>query len=84
VAITHESAGELQDRIYPFPVVPDSELSIATSFDLVGIDEFGKTTIRPATVVVDYQGTIVFSYVGDDSRDRPTIPALLLALDNLV
>jgi peroxiredoxin len=70
--------------MYPFPVIADPDLSIAKSFSLVGVDEFGKTTIRPATVVVDYQGTIVFSYVGDDSRDRPTIPALLLALDNLV
>jgi peroxiredoxin len=84
VAITHEPAGELKDRIYPFPVIADPDLSIAMSFDLVGVDEFGMRTIRPASVVVDDRGTIVFSYVGDDSRDRPTIPALLLALDNIV
>jgi hypothetical protein len=33
--------------------------------------------------VVDAGGVIKFSYVGDDSRDRPTVPALLLALDAL-
>ena len=83
VAITHEQASELMGRIYPFPVIADPDLSVATDFDLVGLDEFGKTTIRPATVVVDEHGKIGFSYVGDDSRDRPTIAALLLALDNL-
>jgi peroxiredoxin len=84
IAITHEPAVDLEGRIYPFPVIADPDLGIATSFDLVGVDEFGKTTIRPATIVVDEHGGIVFSYVGDDSRDRPTIPALLLALDSLI
>ena len=77
VAITHESANETATRLYPFPLVADPELRLARHFDLVGIDEFGTTTIRPATIVA-------FSYVGDDSRDRPTIPALLLAIDNLI
>jgi peroxiredoxin len=83
VAISHEPPRDLMGRIYPFRVIADPDLSIAASFDLVGVDEFGKTTIRPASIVVDDRSTIVFSYVGDDSRDRPTIPALLLALDNL-
>jgi len=84
VAITHEPEIDLDLRTYPFPVVADQHLELATEFDLVGVDEFGKRTIRPATILVDDHGTIRFSYVGDDSRDRPTIPALLLALDNLV
>lgn len=83
VAVTHEGASDLADRIYPFPVIADPDLSLASSFDLAGVDEFGKRTIRPASIVVDERGRIVFSYVGDDSRDRPTIPALLLAIDNL-
>ena len=84
VAITHEPASDLDGRMYPFPVIADPHLELAADFDVIGVDEFGKRTIRPATILVDDRGTIRFSYVGDDSRDRPTIPALLLALDNLV
>ena len=84
VAVTHEPASDLNGRIYPFPISPDPNLELAAEFDLVGIDEFGKRTIRPATILIDESGLIRFSYVGDDSRDRPTIPALLLALDHLV
>ena len=84
VAVTHEPWSDLDGRVYPFPVIADPNLELAGDHDLVGIDEHGKKTIRPATILVDGQGIIRFSYVGDDSRDRPTIPALLLALDNLV
>ena len=84
VAITHEPASDLSSRIYSFPIIADPNLELAADFDVVGDDEFGKRTIRPATILVDEHGTIRFSYVGDDSRDRPTIPALLLALDNLI
>ena len=84
IAVTHEAASDLNGRIYPFPISPDPNLELAAEFDLVGIDEFGKRTIRPATILIDESGLIRFSYVGDDSRDRPTIPALLLALDHLV
>jgi len=84
VAITHEPASDLIGRVYPFPIIPDPNLELAADFDVVGVDEFGKRTIRPATIVVDEHGMIRFSYVGDDSRDRPTIPALLLALDTLI
>ncbi|HEX3301881.1 MAG TPA: redoxin domain-containing protein [Thermomicrobiales bacterium] len=84
VAITHEPESDLNGRVYPFPIIPDPSLELAAEFDVVGVDEFGKRTIRPATILVDDQGMIRFSYVGDDSRDRPTIPALLLALDTLI
>jgi peroxiredoxin len=82
-AITHEHASDLIGKVYPFPVIPDPELAIAALCDIVGDDENGKRTIRPGTIVVDENGVIRFSYVGDDSRDRPTIPALLLAIDAL-
>lgn len=84
LAITHEQADAISGRIYPFPVLVDPEMETAGHFDLIGIDEFGVRTIRPATVVVRDTGEVAFSYVGDDSRDRPTIPALLLAIDRLV
>ena len=83
VAVTHEAADVLRDRVYPFAVIADPELEIAARFEVEGVDEFGARTIRPSTILVRDTGEIAFSYVGDDSRDRPTIPALLLALDNL-
>ena len=83
VAVTHESVDAISDRNYSFPLFADPFLELAARFDLTGIDEFGVLTIRPSTIIVQDSGEIVFSYVGDDSRDRPTIPALLLAIDNL-
>ena len=83
VAITHEDDVSLAGRPYPFPLIADPELDLAAEFDLIGIDEFGTRTIRPATVVVDENNIVAFSYVGEDSRDRPTVAALLLAFDNL-
>jgi peroxiredoxin len=83
VAVTHESVDAMSDRIYSFPLFADPLLELAARFDLTGIDEFGVPTIRPSTIIARHSGEIVFSYVGDDSRDRPTIPALLLAIDNL-
>jgi peroxiredoxin len=84
VAVTHESVDAMSVRIYSFPLFADPLLELAARFDLTGIDEFGVLTIRPSTIIVQDSGELVFSYVGDDSRDRPTIPALLLAIDNLV
>ena len=81
VAVTHEEPGELQSRIYPYPVIADPDLQIAERFGVVRVDEFAKLTIRPTAIVATVECKILFSYVGDDSRDRPTIPALLLALD---
>ena len=83
LAVTHEEGRDLLGRDYPFPVLGDPHLELAATYDAAGIDEAGKHTIRPAAIVVDRAGRIEFSYVGDDSRDRPTIPALLLAIDHL-
>ncbi len=80
--VTHETAPPV-GAAYPFPVVPDPNLLLAVSLDLVHIDEFGKRTIRPGTLLLDRDGTILYSYVGDDSRDRPTINALLLGFSSL-
>jgi peroxiredoxin len=84
VAVTHESVDAMSDRFYSFPIFADPLLELAARFDLTGNDEFGVRTIRPSTIIVRQTGEIVFSYVGDDSRDRPTIPALLLAIDNII
>ena len=83
LAVTHESANELIGRVYPFSVIADPDLIIGWQLDLVHFDEDGKETMRPSVVIVEPDGTILFSYVGDDSRDRPTIPALFLGIERL-
>ncbi len=83
VAIVHESALDAGLRPYDFPVIADPELQIAAAFEMVHVDEYGKQTIRPAVIVVNDAGKVLFSYAGDDSRDRPTLPALLLALESI-
>jgi peroxiredoxin len=87
VAVTHESLDELRRATLgnhaPFAIGVDSDLSLGDSLGLAGIDEYGKWTIRPAAIIVRSGGEIAFSYVGDDSIDRLSVPALLLALDRL-
>lgn len=87
VAVTDESlddlrASTLRER-YSFPLGVDVELTVSEQLGLAGIDEYGKYTIRPAAIVVRAGGLIAFSYVGDDSIDRLSVPALLLAIDRL-
>lgn len=83
-AITHEPLAETLGHGYPFPLIADPDLVLAVRFGLVHIDEYGMTTVRPAVILIDESATIRFSYVGDDSRDRPTVPALLLALNSIL
>jgi peroxiredoxin len=84
IAITHEQGFNLVERTYPFPVMADPDLKLARAFGLVHTDEFGAITVRPSALLVDKQGKVLFSYVGDDSRDRPTVAAMLLALESLL
>ncbi len=81
-AITHEPAAAFLARTYPFPVLADPDLRLAGPLDLVHNDESGKQTIRPSTLLLDERGAVLFSYVGDDSRDRPSIAALLLGFQS--
>lgn len=82
-AIVHESTLDASERSYTFPVIADPDMQIASTFEMVHVDEFGKETIRPAAILIDEMGKVLFSYVGDDSRDRPTLAALFLAFDSL-
>ncbi|HQY30205.1 MAG TPA: redoxin domain-containing protein [Thermomicrobiales bacterium] len=79
--ITHEAPSAV--RFHPFPVLADTDLSVGHAFGIVAADEFGYVTLRPTTLLVDQAGTILFSYVGDDSRDRPTAQEIVLVLERL-
>ena len=87
VAVTHENLEDLRhadlSAPYPFAIGVDPELVVSESLELAGYDEYGKWTTRPAAIIVRPGGEIAFSYVGDDSIDRLSVPALLLAIDRL-
>lgn len=85
LAVVHESLDQLRTAQLAselaFPVGVDADLAISEAIEIVGIDEFGMRTIRPTAILLWPNGEIAFSYVGDDSIDRLTVPALLLAVD---
>ena len=68
---------------YPFSIGADDDLAASEALGIVGIDEYGKRTIRPTALILRPGGEIAFSYVGDDSIDRLSVPALLLAIDRI-
>jgi peroxiredoxin len=87
VAVTHERLDDLRHAAlpdtYPYAIGVDPDLTLSGSLGLTAHDEHGKWTIRPAAIVVRPGGEIAFSYAGDDSIDRLSVPALLLAIDRL-
>jgi peroxiredoxin len=78
IVVTHEMAVNVQE--HPYPVRVDPALEIGTEFGIVDQDEAGYITLRPTTLIIDDAGRILFSYVGDDSTDRPTAAEIELVL----
>jgi peroxiredoxin len=85
LAVVHESLDQLRTVLLAselaFPIGADVDLAVSEAIEIVGIDEFGMRTIRPTAILIRPNGEVAFSYVGDDSIDRLTVPALLLAVD---
>ena len=81
IVIVHEPRQESVDHC--FSTVSDQELALGELAGVVGRDEDGRITLRPTTLVMDRTGQIRFVYVGDDSRDRPTVAEIILVLDRL-
>jgi peroxiredoxin len=81
IVVTHEA--EDKTGRHPYPVIADPSLEVGNHFSVVGIDEVGFSTLRPTSLVLDRDGLILFSYVGDDSTDRPTVAEMLLAIRNV-
>lgn len=68
----------------PFPVLSDRSLAVIDRYGLRHVDEpKGRRISRPATIVLDRAGRVRYAHVGEHPRDRPTIGAILLALESL-
>ena len=62
---------------FPFPVLLDE--------DLAAVNQLGIAAqlAYPSTFIIDKQGSVKLSYVGQNPIDRPSIKALLDQLDRL-
>jgi peroxiredoxin len=65
----------------PFQMLVDQEQKTIHKYGL-GEPKFGGVYMisRPATFVIDKNGVVQYSYVGDSRSDRPDITALLKTL----
>lgn len=59
----------------PYPLLADPDHAVAAAFNVY--DLFGDGLAAPATFVIDTDGTIVWSYVGQSAGDRPSPQTIL-------
>ncbi len=72
---------------YKFRVISDADAKISKEFNVFGkpvdFDMIKAELAIPTTYLIDSAGTIVWRYLGDKT-DRPTIQAILEAIDNKI
>ena len=61
----------------PFPVFLDPGLKVITEFNLLG------SLSKPATFILDSQGTVRYAYVGTAPDERPSVDRIVLELQGL-
>jgi len=74
------------DAPYPFAVLSDPALTVIDRYGVADPeerDEAGGRIARPAVILLDRMGVVRFAHVGEHARDRPTVAALLLALETI-
>jgi len=62
---------------FPFPVLLDEDLAAVNELNIAA------QLAHPSTFIIDKQGSVKLSYVGQSPIDRPSIKALLTQLDRL-
>ena len=62
----------------PYPMFGDPDHAVASAYDVYDI--LGDRLAVPAVFVIDSDGHIVWSYIGQDSQDRPTAADILAHL----
>jgi peroxiredoxin len=70
----------VEDRVLevidpPYPVLADSERQVSEAFSVY--DLLGTGYATPSVFVIDTNGDIVWSYVGQSSTDRASAAAIL-------
>jgi peroxiredoxin len=75
----------VEKESYKFRVISDSDAKISKEFNVFGkpvdFDMIKAELAIPTTFLIDSTGTIVWRYLGDKT-DRPSIEAILEAIDN--
>jgi peroxiredoxin len=59
----------------PYPLLADPEHLVAEAFNVY--DLLGTGYAAPSVFVIDSNGDIVWSYVGQNRNDRPTATSIL-------
>jgi len=74
-AVTNVDREKADIAAVKWPVVLDPDLTAVNLLDIAA------DLARPSTFIIDKQGNVVFSYVGANRTDRPSVKALLDQLD---
>lgn len=59
----------------PYPLLGDPDHEVAEAFRVY--DLLGNGLAAPSVFIIDADGNIVWSYVGESSRDRPATSTIL-------
>lgn len=69
-----QTAGQGTDE-FSFPLLLDKDVSVVRKLGLSG------DLAKPSTFIIDKDGSVVYSFVGANSSDRPSVKAILKQLD---
>ena len=59
----------------PYPVLADPEHEVAEGYEVYNV--LGDGYAAPSVFVIDTDGSIVWSYVGEGPTDRPSVDTVL-------
>ena len=61
-----------------FPILADPDHAVATQYGV--FDRLKDGVAAPSVFIIDSNGHIVWSYIGRDASDRPTVDAIIANL----
>jgi peroxiredoxin Q/BCP len=73
VSSVNEGVRELLNL--PYPVLADPDHQVAEAFNVYNLFDDGYAA--PSVFVIDTDGSVAWSYVGQSSRDRPSTATVL-------
>ena len=75
----------IEETGLPFDILIDERREVVRAYGVwhrVGLDAWNIS--RPAVFLIDRDGSITYSFVGDNQREFPTQPEILAAVGNPV
>jgi peroxiredoxin len=74
-SLANVEAGVLEVVAPPYPLLADPEHEVADAFNVYNL--LGTGYAAPSVFVIDADGDIVWSYVGQHRSDRPSATSIL-------